>query len=193
MILQKWIYIVLIILILIGLSLGFKSLPLSNYARVYYRLGFENDKEGNFTQALKYYKKSTYHDPYFAPSYLNMGNIHKKLNNQPEMIRSYENISNLNVYDRRYLNAYLELGKYYYETGQTYIAIQTLRKAVSVQDIHKESFFYLGLCYHKLGDQDKLLKITKHLHNIPDRKYRNQLIKLLKDDYKEIFDEHEKH
>ena len=124
------------------------------HAGALYRSGLVAEESGEIRDAIDYYTRSIYADPYFPLSYNALGNIYFRYDRPQEALQVFQNgIDNgvEEVRDFRAGNALnrADLGRVYMDLGELDLAISYLRDAMTFDPSLSSIPFNLGIAYSR--------------------------------------------
>ena len=138
-----------------------KISPHPKYAKVFYHLGLESQKNNKITDAIYYFKKAIQFNPTFPLSYNQLGLIYQSLGNHRRAIEYFQKAISS---DPEFFEGFGNLGISYLNTGNNDKAIECLR--TSVQHYMSYQFwYYLGVAYVKGGYKKKALEIVSQFES----------------------------
>lgn len=124
------------------------------HAGALYRTGLISEGTGEIRDAIDYYTRSIYADPYFPLSYNALGNIYFRYGRPQEALQVFQNgIDNAieEERDARVGNALnrADLGRVYMDLGEMDLAISYLRDAMAFDQTLTSIPFNLGIAYSR--------------------------------------------
>ena len=124
------------------------------HAGALYRTGLISEETGEIRDAIDFYTRSIYADPYFPLSYNALGNIYFRYGRPQEALQVFQNgIDNAQVegVDAQMGNATnrADLGRVYMDLGEMDLAISYLRDAMTFDASMSSIPFNLGIAYSR--------------------------------------------
>jgi len=110
--------------------------------------GFHYSINGEYNEALHYYKKATEEDPDDARAWFGLGYCYAGLDKPADAISAYKEAINTNPQDAP---AYHNLANYYDKIGRHDDAIDTYLKVTRIDPDFGPAHYNLGLLYARLG------------------------------------------
>ena len=110
--------------------------------------GFHYSINGEYNEALHYYKKATEEDPGDARAWFGLGYCYAGLDKPADAISAYKQAIKTNPQDAP---AYQNLANYYDKIGRHHDAIHTYRKVTRIDPDFGPAYYNLGLLYARLG------------------------------------------
>lgn len=119
-------------------------------SRVYYNLGNEYRRIGDYEKAILAYNKATKINPRDADVYYNLGMTYSDLGENEKAIEQYKATIEINPsYDKAYYN----IGNLYYQLGDVEQALEYYKKVIKINPLHVKAYNNLGVTYNRLGDK----------------------------------------
>ena len=122
-----------------------------------------DQKEGNYTEALKHYGAAIRINPNFAPSYHNLGILYTEMEELDNAVGAFQQAI---VLRPKSAEAYSSLGLARARQGRYDLAIPTLRKAIRLDAKNQEALFNLATAYNMIGQYEMAAQTYKTLLNI---------------------------
>jgi Tfp pilus assembly protein PilF len=147
-------------------------------ARGYTQLGSAHEEKGNLDEAIKYYKKASYLEPYNSEIYLFQGISLSKLGRTNEAMQEFREALRINSYNPE---AHFNLGMALAKLGRTNEAIQEFREAaLRINPHNAEARARLGISLYTLGRRDGAIQEFREALRIdPDSAEARQYLKIL--------------
>ena len=130
------------------------------------REGFKFSIQGEFKNALNYFREATERSPNDTIAWYGLGSCYDGLDQPDEAIAAFKQVIRI---DSKNVVAYFNIGHYYSKIGRYEDAIEAYTKAVSIDPDHAPSYFDLGVVYERLKEFENSEKAFKQVLRIqPD-------------------------
>ncbi len=140
-----------IVFILLSLILPVKA----ESSAEYYNTGNEYYKNGDYFQAIEYYKKAVAIDPGFADAYYNMGNAYYMLKDLAMSDESYKNAIHA---DSKHISSFYNLGLNYQEEGLFEESLKLFNQILTLESSRNEVRYDKGVSYYSINNYEKALE-----------------------------------
>jgi tetratricopeptide (TPR) repeat protein len=128
--------------------------------------GFKFSIQGQFKDALNYFKEATRTSPNDTLAWYGLGSCYDGLDQPEEAIAAFKRVIRI---DPKSAEAYFNIGRYYSKIGRYRDAIDAYNRAVSFDPNHAPSYFDLGVVYKRLEELENSEKAFKQVLRIhPD-------------------------
>lgn len=159
----KGAFIVMAGISILALFLIERITPHPKYAGVFYDLGLKQEKNGNFKEALGFYRKAVSFKPYSFEILNRLGVIYHRLGNYDKAI---ECLQQAIAFDPKPHEPYDNLGLVYQSMGRLDDAILCSRKALMIKPNDQNYLYHQAVYYLATGDGGKAVEIIRYLEKI---------------------------
>lgn len=133
-------------------DMEFKSMDPETY---YFYLGETMFKLGDYEQALEAHSKVVEIKPDIFKSWVTIGVCQRKLGNDTEALRAYENALRYDPENADSVGLYVSLGTLYISRNKPYTAIDYLEKAAALYPEQPAAHAYLAIAYAMTFEYEK--------------------------------------
>ncbi len=112
---------------------------------------------GNYSEAIKYLKKTLRHDPYFKNAEFNLGICYLKTGSFLEAVKTFKKVS---LKDKKNPNVFFNLGVAYLKILNWEKAAKNFEKAIELKKDYKDAYYNLGYAYMQDEKYQKSLKAS---------------------------------
>jgi len=158
----------------IGISLLFLSLSLALNAQTKeIRQGNRNFRNGNYSEAEKYYKNSL-DKKYNDKAQFNLGDVYYQQNNFEEASRSFQSVADRNVPKNLEANSYYNLGNSLMEQHKYAEAFDAYKKSLMINPDDEDARYNLEYARQKMIMQQQEQQNQQNNQNNEDNKEKNE-------------------
>ncbi len=150
-----------------------------HYGSLYYALAQNQQKQNNIKKAKKFYDTSLKHNPSYAFSHFQLGNLFKKEGNKDLYLKHYQSIVDLKAQEYEFAEVYHTIGKIYLNQGLLDQAILHFRTSLKQDKAYFDSYYSLALAYFKKDQQKDVeqtyLSMRRLVHTDEAQKLLNKI------------------
>lgn len=133
----------------------FKS---SLWAQIYLKNGITLKERGDFSGAIREYKKALRQDPYFPRALYRLAYVYARRNEWEKAILTYERLREIAP---DYAQIHFNLGTLYLRQKRWNKAVKELERSLSLNPYYAQTYSNLGLAYEEMGKMQEAIRIYR--------------------------------